>query len=157
MLYTLLTNFGDDKFDLTSNDGMAINTNAVALKKKTDMFGSIFNMDIISSYCKSRKLSFGNRILVRPGLVNCILTGSYWKPKVPVTCNEYSTSNELNTVPLSVSERCSKETRLEELKGEILELNRQFSNQNSKFNLKKIDQEIKVLKRQKKNEKDKKT
>ena len=55
----------------------------------------------------------------------------------------------------SVSERRSKETRLEELKEEVIELNRHFINKNSEFNLKKIDKEIKKMKRQKNDEKDK--
>ncbi|KAI9264663.1 hypothetical protein EDC94DRAFT_69091 [Helicostylum pulchrum] len=76
MLYMLMTSFGDNTFDLFCKDGKVISSFPTAIKTKTAVFGSIFDVKSIKEYCNSRRLTFIHRILIQPGLITCVIGGS---------------------------------------------------------------------------------
>ncbi|CAO3700979.1 unnamed protein product [Rhizopus microsporus] len=146
MLYTLLTSYGEQMFDLVCKDGVKISTGATALKRKTDVFGFIFDMDSITSYCNSRKLKFIHRIVVRRSLVNCILIDVSLKT-ISVTTTPIS-SKQSAVLPNSTEESQSKEKRLKDLKEEITTLNAQLLKKKEAFSSEKIDKEIRKMKKE---------
>ncbi|RCH84928.1 hypothetical protein CU097_000725, partial [Rhizopus azygosporus] len=88
-------------------------------------------MDSITSYCNSRQLKFIHRILVRPSLVNCILTGVSLKI-ISATTTPISSKQSV-LIPSSSEERQSKEKRLKDLKEEIMTLNAQLLKKKEAF------------------------
>ncbi|ORE18748.1 hypothetical protein BCV71DRAFT_263548 [Rhizopus microsporus] len=110
MLYTLLTSYGEQMFDLVY------------------VFGFIFDMDI------------------RPGLVNCILTGVSLKT---TSATATSISSKQSAVIPSLSEESQpKEKRLKDLKEEITTLSAQLLKKKEAFSLEKIDKEIRKMKKE---------
>ena len=103
-------------------------------------------MDSITSYCNSRQLKFIHRILVRPSLVNCILTGVSLKI-ISATTTPISSKQSV-LIPSSSEERQSKEKRLKDLKEEIMTLNAQLLKKKEAFSLEKIDKEIRKMKKE---------
>ncbi|KAG1180038.1 hypothetical protein G6F70_000780 [Rhizopus microsporus] len=121
MLYTLLTSYGEQMFDLVCKNGVKISTRAMALNEK-------------------------QIILVRPGLVNCILTGVSLKT---TSATATSISSKQSAVIPSLSEESQpKEKRLKDLKEEITTLSAQLLKKKEAFSLEKIDKEIRKMKKE---------
>lgn len=54
MLFTLLGNFEGPNFNILCKEGVKVTSNPTALKRKNDVFGSIFNLDVIQSLQKQK-------------------------------------------------------------------------------------------------------
>ncbi|CAO3658881.1 unnamed protein product [Rhizopus microsporus] len=108
-------------FDLVCKNGVKISTRAMALNEK-------------------------QIILVRPGLVNCILTGVSLKT---TSATATSISSKQSAVIPSLSEESQpKEKRLKDLKEEITTLSAQLLKKKEAFSLEKIDKEIRKMKKE---------
>lgn len=141
MLFTLLVNFEETNFDILCTDGIKVTSNPTALKRKKDVFGSIFNLDNIQLFCKSRKLNFIHNILIRPGMITCVLVGSRTVQTVAS-----------KTKPLG-SKRSFKKITDEEkkvlqgLNEEITRLNQELIEKKKSFSLEEKDKAIRDLKK----------
>jgi hypothetical protein len=135
MVYTLLFDFEGEKFSLVRKDGMEITTNPAAIKRKNDVFGSIFNLNQIASFCDSRKIEFIHRSMIRPDLVTCVLNRSYKK--------SIALSPQKIKVPkISNEDKEAQKKRLDTIQDDIKELNRELLLKKKSFDLQKMDKEI---------------
>jgi hypothetical protein len=139
-LYALITNFGSENYILTCKDGTNISSNPVALQRKSDVFGSIFDKDTLKSICQSRKLVFGYRLQIRPGLHSCVVTGTFLRSvlKKPTSSTKSTKNATIN------------KAKAEELKitiSDINKLNNSLKKEAKIFNMAALDQEIRELKK----------
>lgn len=134
MLYTLLTNFGNANYGLVCKDRYPISSLPIALKRKADVFGSVFDLSCIQELCNSRKLEFIHRVLIRPGLIACVINGSRisWKAQEEMP---------------KIQKVVSKQEESKELEDKIQDLNKKLLEKQNNFKLKDIDRDIKALKR----------
>ncbi|CEP12860.1 hypothetical protein [Parasitella parasitica] len=84
-------------YKLICQDRYPISSLPIALKKKADVFGSVFDFSHTQHVCNSQKLGFMYRLLVRPGLITCVLSGSRFVERdtdpVPIAKAETSKSS----------------------------------------------------------------
>ncbi|KAI9247383.1 hypothetical protein EDC94DRAFT_685421 [Helicostylum pulchrum] len=140
MLFTLLGNFEGPNFNILCKDGLTVTSNPTALKRENDVFGFIFNLDYIQSFCKSRKLNFIHRIIIRSGMTTCVPFGPH---------TEKTAAS--NTKPLSSKQSVKKITDeekkiLEVLNAEISMLNQELLEKKKNFSLEAKDKEIREMK-----------
>ncbi|KAG1472149.1 hypothetical protein G6F56_001712 [Rhizopus delemar] len=85
----------------------------IALKRKADVFGSVFDFSCIQELCNSRKLEFIHRVLIQPELIACVINGNRisWKAQ-----------DEMPKIQKAVS----KQEESKELEGKIQDLNKQL-------------------------------
>ncbi|GAA5817238.1 hypothetical protein MFLAVUS_010781 [Mucor flavus] len=141
MLFTILSNFEGTNFNILCKDGVAVTSNLTAPKQKNDVFGSIFNLDDIQSFCKSRKLNFIHRVVIRPGMTTCILVGS---------CTAKTAASNTKTLisKQSVKKITDEEKKLlEVVNAELSMLNLELLEKKKNFSLEAKDKEIREMKK----------
>lgn len=138
MLFTLLGNFEEPNFNILCKDGVKVTSNPTALKRKNDVFGSIFNLDSILSFCKSRKLNFTHRILIRPGMTTCVLFGAR-------TTKAVSSDTSAKQSRKKIADEEKK--RLEAINADINVLNQELLEKKKDFSLEEKDAEIRNMKK----------
>lgn len=79
-----MTNFLGVKYNLLTKERYPITALPAALKKKADVFGSVFALGEIEKICSQRKLIFAHQIKIRPDTYTCVLVG-YRLIKLPPT------------------------------------------------------------------------
>jgi hypothetical protein len=138
MLFTLLGNFEEPNFNILCKDGVKVTSNPTALKRKNDVFGSIFNLDSILSFCKSRKLNFTHRILIRPDMTTCVLIGTR-------TAKAVSSDTSAKQSRKKITDEEKKE--LEAINADINVLNQELLEKKKDFSLEEKDAEIRNMKK----------
>ncbi|RCH82806.1 hypothetical protein CU098_006641, partial [Rhizopus stolonifer] len=102
MLYTLMTNFGNANHGLICKNRYSISSLPVVLKRKADVFVSVFDLSCIQELCNSHKLEFIYRNLIPLELIACVIISSRmpWKaqekiPKTQKAVSKQKASKEL--------------------------------------------------------------